>query len=414
MSEIRNKQVIIIGGGPGGLAAAAELKRNGIGDILILEREHSLGGILRQCIHDGFGLTRFGETLSGPEYAARFIDEVKAMGIEYVTDATVIGLTADKKVTAATRDGLLIYQAKAVILAMGCRERTRGALSIPGERPSGVFTAGVAQTYINLKNKMVGRHVIILGSGDIGMIMARRMTLEGARVEAVFEIQPYPSGLPRNIEQCLNDYDIPLYLSRTVTKIKGHDRLEAVEVSQVDENLKPIPGTEKEYACDTLILSVGLIPENELSLMAGVELDSRTKGAIVDEFYRTTVPGIFAAGNVLHVHDLVDFVSLEAERLAKSAAQYVKDGFPEAGIRVETGGLVGYTVPQKITGKDDVSLSFRPKKPVRDCTVEIWQDGTLLVSRKYPKLLPAEMENIKLPAKKLVSGADIKVVTSVE
>lgn len=414
MSEIRNKQVIIIGGGPGGPAAAAELKRNGIGDILILEREHSLGGILRQCIHDGFGLTRFGETLSGPEYAARFIDEVKAMGIEYVTDATVIGLTADKKVTAATRDGLLIYQAKAVILAMGCRERTRGALSIPGERPSGVFTAGVAQTYINLKNKMVGRHVIILGSGDIGMIMARRMTLEGARVEAVFEIQPYPSGLPRNIEQCLNDYDIPLYLSRTVTKIKGHDRLEAVEVSQVDENLKPIPGTEKEYACDTLILSVGLIPENELSLMAGVELDSRTKGAIVDEFYQTTVPGIFAAGNVLHVHDLVDFVSLEAERLAKSAAQYVKDGFPEAGIRVETGGLVGYTVPQKITGKDDVSLSFRPKKPVRDCTVEIWQDGTLLVSRKYPKLLPAEMENIKLPAKKLVSGADIKVVTSVE
>lgn len=414
MSEIRNKQVIIIGGGPGGLAAAAELKRNGIGDILILEREHSLGGILRQCIHDGFGLTRFGETLSGPEYAARFIDEVKAMGIEYVTDATVIGLTADKKVTAATRDGLLIYQAKAVILAMGCRERTRGALSIPGERPSGVFTAGVAQTYINLKNKMVGRHVVILGSGDIGMIMARRMTLEGAKVEAVFEIQPYPSGLPRNIEQCLNDYDIPLYLSRTVTKIKGHDRLEAVEVSQVDENLKPIPGTEKEYACDTLILSVGLIPENELSLMAGVELDPRTKGAIVDEFYQTTVPGVFAAGNVLHVHDLVDFVSLEAERLAKSAAQYVKDGLPEAGIRVETGGLVGYTVPQKITGKDDVSLSFRPKKPVRDCTVEIWQDGTLLVSRKYPKLLPAEMENIKLPAKKLVSGADIKVVTSVE
>lgn len=256
--------------------------------------------------------------------------------------------------------------------------------------------------------------MIILGSGDIGMIMARRMTLEGAKVEAVFEIQPYPSGLPRNIEQCLNDYDIPLYLSRTVTKIKGHDRLEAVEVSQVDENLKPIPGTEKEYACDTLILSVGLIPENELSLMAGVELDPRTKGAVVDEFYQTTVPGIFAAGNVLHVHDLVDFVSLEAERLAKSAAQYVKDGLPEAGIRVETGGLVGYTVPQKITGKDDVSLSFRPKKPVRDCTVEIWQDGTLLVSRKYPKLLPAEMENIKLPAKKLVSGADIKVVTSVE
>ena len=248
------KQVIIIGGGPGGLAAAVKLKKAGVDDILILEREHELGGILRQCIHDGFGLTRFGETLSGPEYAQKFIDEVHALGIEYKTDTTVIGLTGDKKVTAASRDGLFEYQADAVILTMGCRERTRGALSIPGERPAGVFTAGVAQTYINLKNKMVGRKVIILGSGDIGVIMARRMTLEGAKVEAVFEIQPYPSGLPRNIEQCLNDYGIPLYLSHTVTEIKGHHRLEAVEVSRVDEKLNPIPGTEKEYECDTLIL----------------------------------------------------------------------------------------------------------------------------------------------------------------
>ena len=406
-----HKQAVIIGGGPGGLAAAAELKKNGIDDILILEREHTPGGILRQCIHDGFGLTRFGETLSGPEYAQRFIDDVKKQGIEIVTDATVIGLTRDRKVTAASKDGLLQYQADAVILTMGCRERTRGALSIPGERPAGVFTAGNAQAYINLKNKMVGKNVIILGSGDIGMIMARRMTLEGAKVQAVFEIQPYPSGLPRNIEQCLNDYQIPLYLSHTVTKIIGHNRLEAVEVSQVDENMQPIPGTEKRYDCDTLILSVGLIPENELSLMAGVELDPRTKGAVVDEFYQTSVPGIFAAGNVLHVHDLVDFVSLEAERLAKSVAAYLKEDLAPAEISIETGGLIGYTVPQKISGARDVSLSFRPRKPVRGCRVEIRQDETCLVSRTYPKLLPAEMETIDLPAGKLLSKSNIKVVT---
>ena len=406
-----HKQAVIIGGGPGGLAAAAELKKNGIDDILILEREHTPGGILRQCIHDGFGLTRFGETLSGPEYAQRFIDDVKKQGIEIVTDATVIGLTRDRKVTAASKDGLLQYQADAVILTMGCRERTRGALSIPGERPAGVFTAGTAQAYINLKNKMVGKNVIILGSGDIGMIMARRMTLEGAKVQAVFEIQPYPSGLPRNIEQCLNDYQIPLYLSHTVTKIIGHNRLEAVEVSQVDENMQPIPGTEKRYDCDTLILSVGLIPENELSLMAGVELDPRTKGAVVDEFYQTSVPGIFAAGNVLHVHDLVDFVSLEAERLAKSVAAYLKEDLAPEEISIETGGLIGYTVPQKISGARDVSLSFRPRKPVRGCRVEIRQDETCLVSRTYPKLLPAEMETIDLPAGKLLSKSNIKVVT---
>ena len=406
-----HKQAVIIGGGPGGLAAAAELKKNGIDDILILEREHTPGGILRQCIHDGFGLTRFGETLSGPEYAQRFIDDVKKQGIEIVTDATVIGLTQDRKVTAASKDGLLQYQADAVILTMGCRERTRGALSIPGERPAGVFTAGTAQAYINLKNKMVGKNVIILGSGDIGMIMARRMTLEGAKVQAVFEIQPYPSGLPRNIEQCLNDYQIPLYLSHTVTKIIGHNRLEAVEVSQVDENMQPIPGTEKRYDCDTLILSVGLIPENELSLMAGVELEPRTKGAVVDEFYQTSVPGIFAAGNVLHVHDLVDFVSLEAERLAKSVAAYLKEDLAPAEISIETGGLIGYTVPQKISGARDVSLSFRPRKPVRGCRVEIRQDETCLVSRTYPKLLPAEMETIDLPAGKLLSKSNIKVVT---
>ncbi len=406
-----HKQVVIIGGGPGGLAAAVKLKKAGVDDILILEREHELGGILRQCIHDGFGLTRFGETLSGPEYAQRFIDEVMELGIEYKTDTTVIGLTKDKKVTAASRDGLFEYQADAVILTMGCRERTRGALSIPGERPVGVFTAGVAQTYINLKNKMVGRKVIILGSGDIGMIMARRMTLEGAKVEAVFEIQPYPSGLPRNIEQCLNDYNIPLYLSHTVTDIKGHHRLESVVVSQVDEKLNPIPGTEKEYECDTLILSVGLIPENELSLMAGVELDPRTKGAVVDEFCQTTVPGIFAAGNVLHVHDLVDFVSLESEKLADAVARFVKGGLPKAEISVETAGFVGYTVPQKVTGEEDVILSFRPRKPMRDRYIEVYQGDTMIASKKYVKLLPAEMEKIKIPAVKLASKETIKVVT---
>lgn len=405
------KQVIIIGGGPGGLAAAVKMKKAGVNDILILEREHELGGILRQCIHDGFGLTRFGETLSGPEYAQRFIDEVHELGIEYKTDTTVIGLTKDKKVTAACREGLMEYEAEAVILTMGCRERTRGALSIPGERPAGVFTAGVAQSYINLKNKIVGKHVVILGSGDIGMIMARRMTLEGADVEAVFEIQPYPSGLPRNIEQCLNDYGIPLYLSHTVTDIKGHNRLEAVVVSQVDEKLNPIPGTEKEYACDTLILSVGLIPENELSLMAGVELDPRTKGAVVDEFCQTSVPGIFAAGNVLHVHDLVDFVSLESEKLAESVTAYVKEGLPASEITVETGGLVGYTVPQKITGTKDVTLSFRPKKPSRDRIVDVWQGDTLVLSKKFVKLLPAEMEKITIPAAKLIPGVNVKVVT---
>ena len=412
------KQVVIIGGGPGGLAAAVKLKKAGVDGILILEREHELGGILRLCIHDGFGLTRFGETLSGPEYAQRFIDEVAELGIEYQTDTTVIGLTGDKKVTAVSRDGLFEYQADAVILTMGCRERTRGALSIPGERPAGVFTAGVAQTYINLKNKMVGRKVIILGSGDIGMIMARRMTLEGAKVEAVFEIQPYPSGLPRNIEQCLNDYGIPLYLSHTVTKIMGHHRLEAVEVSRVDEKLNPIPGTEKTYACDTLILSVGLIPENELSLMAGVELDPRTKGAVVDEFCQTTVPGIFAAGNVLHVHDLVDFVSLESEKMADGVKLYLNGALPaaEAGgnaayLTVETGGYIGYTVPQKISGARDVTLSFRSRKPMRDRYVDVYQGDTLVASKKYVKLLPAEMEKIMIPAAKMVAGVNIKVVT---
>ena len=399
-----------MGGGPAGLAAAVELYRKNIKNILIVERENHLGGILKQCIHDGFGLTRFGETLSGPEYAKRFIDQVEELQIPYLTDAAVTGISGDKVVTVVSRNGLEKYQAKAVILTMGCRERTRGALGIPGERPAGVFTAGVAQSYINLHNTMVGKEVVILGSGDIGMIMARRMTLEGAHVKAVFEIMPYPSGLPRNIEQCLNDYGIPLYLSHTVTDIHGKTRLEGITVSKVDENLKPVPGTEQEIACDTLILSVGLIPENELSIDAGVELDPRTRGAVVDENFQTSVPGIFAAGNVLHVHDLVDFVSMEAESLADSAAAYIGSGdFAPCALAVKAGEGIGHTIPQKISGTKDITLSMRPSRQFRDAAVVVSQNGTVIARKKMKKAIPAEM--IELPIKKemLSDKGDLEV-----
>ena len=407
---MKTHDVVIIGGGPAGLAAAVQLKKQGVDDILIIEREKQLGGILRQCIHDGFGLTRFGETLSGPEYSQRFIDMAQELGIEAITNATVIDLTGDKIVTAATRDGLLQVQAKAVVLAMGCRERTRGALAIPGSRPSGIYNAGVAQSYINLYNTMVGKEVIIMGSGDIGMIMARRLTLEGAKVKAVFEVLPYPSGLPRNIEQCLNDYHIPLHLSHTVVDIRGRERLSSVVVMQCDENFRPIPGTEEEIPCDTLILSVGLIPENELSLAAGVELDPRTRGAFVDENCQTQVPGIFAAGNVLHVHDLVDFVSLEAEALADSAAEYLLAGsLPACPLAVAAGANVGHVIPQRISAARDFTLSLRVRKPMQNVSIVVRQGGTEILRKKMRKALPAEMIQLPIKAEKLIASADMEV-----
>lgn len=396
------------------MAAAVVLKEKGVDDLLILEREPRLGGILNQCIHDGFGLTRFGKNISGPEYAQAFIDKVQELGIETITDCTVINISPDKTVTAVTNGKFLQLQADAILLTMGCRERPRGALAIPGDRPAGVFTAGTAQSYVNLKNTMVGKNVVILGSGDIGMIMARRLTLEGAKVHAVFELQPYPSGLPRNIEQCLNDYSIPLFLSHTVTRINGRNRLESVTVSQVDDRLQPIPGTEKDWPCDTLILSVGLIPENELSLKAGVRLDMRTKGAIVDENLQTTVPGIFAAGNVLHVHDLVDFVSLEAEKMAQSVIRYLDGQLPVCEIVVETDSSIGYTVPQRISGTQDVTVSFRPRRPMENCRFEVWQGDTLVAKKKVPKALPAMMVHINIKKSALTSQEPLKVVSCVD
>ena len=407
---MRTHDAVIIGGGPAGLAAAVQLKKNGIDDILIIEREKHLGGILRQCIHDGFGLTRFGVTLSGPEYSQRFIDMANELGVSTVTNATVIDLNGDRVITAATQQGLLQVQGKAVILTMGCRERTRGALAIPGTRPAGVFNAGVTQSYVNLYNTMVGKEVLIMGSGDIGLIMARRLTLEGAKVKGVFEIMPYPSGLPRNIEQCLNDYDLPLYLSHSVVEIKGQERIEGVRVVQVDESFRPIEGTEKYFSCDTLVLSVGLIPENELSLAAGVELDWRTNGAVVDEFYQSNVPGIFAAGNVLHVHDLVDFVSKEAEAMAEGVAEYLKNGaLPECGLEIKAGNDIGHLIPQRVSGKRDFKLSLRVRKPWGKCCLEVRQGETVLKSLKLAKAIPAEMIELVIPAEKMNSVEDLEV-----
>ena len=400
--------IVIIGGG---LAAAVAARKAGIQDILILERDSSLGGILNQCIHNGFGLHTFKEELTGPEYAARYIAMAEEAKIPYRLNTMVIDINEKREVTVISRDhGMETIEAGAVILAMGCRERTRGAISTPGTRPAGVYTAGVAQAYINLKNRMPGKNVVILGSGDIGMIMARRMTLEGAKVLGVFEIQPYASGLPRNIEQCLNDYQIPLHLSHSVTEIRGVDRLESVVISEVDDRLQPIPGTEKEYPCDTLILSVGLIPENELTWMAGAKQDDGTKGASVDENFQTTVPGVFAAGNVLHVHDLVDFVSMEAEELADGAARYIKEGaLPDCGLAITGDSMVGQLTPARFSGTGNVTVSFRMRKPVRNCTVELWQGDHLVKQKKFPKALPAEMIQIALKPEELNEKDNLEV-----
>ncbi|PYG89856.1 thioredoxin reductase [Ruminiclostridium sufflavum DSM 19573] len=404
------KDIIIVGAGPAGLAAAIEAKKRGRDGILVLERELSAGGILNQCIHDGFGLIRFNEALTGPEYARRYIDEAKALGIEIVTNVMVQDISRDKTVTAVSPDGIKTYKAEAVILAMGCRERTRGAICIPGTRPSGVFTAGVAQNLVNLKNIMVGKRIVILGSGDIGLIMARRLTLEGAKVLAVVEKLPYSSGLQRNITQCLDDFEIPLLLSHTVTKIEGHERVKGVTIARVDEKGNSIRGTSRKFECDTLILSVGLIPENEVSLNAGIVIDETTGGARVDENLQTSVPGIFACGNVLQVHDLVDYVSAEGEQAAKAAVEFIKGrGEAASDITVRAGSGIRYVLPQSISSGRDITFSMRVTNPCKNKTI-IFKDGdTVLKKRTFKALNPAEMVRIDLKAGELRGVLNMEV-----
>ena len=403
--------LVIVGGGPAGLAAAYSAWQHGLRDILILERDNELGGILNQCIHNGFGLHRFGEQLTGPEYAGRCIELLRSTGVRVELGTMVLDVTPDKKIHCVSREkGYQILEAKSIILCMGCRERTRGAIGIPGSRPAGIYTAGAAQRYVNMEGYLVGKRVLILGSGDIGLIMARRMTLEGAHVQAVFELMPYPSSLPRNIVQCLDDYNIPLYLSHTVTEIHGRDRLTGVTISEVDANRRPIPGTEKEYKCDTLILSVGLIPENKLLEDAGIAIDPHTNGAVVDENLQTNVPGVFSAGNVLHVHDLVDFVSMESEALARHAAAYVEGkGIDPCTLDVKCGEGVGHTIPQKVSGKNDFSLSLRVRNHYRDCRIVVRQNGVEVAAKKMKKAIPAEMIQFKVSAAKLQEEGALEV-----
>ena len=396
--------IVIIGGGPAGLAAAVAAYDAGVTDVVILERENTLGGILRQCIHPGFGLHRFGEELTGPEYAARFITEVKRRGIRSYTGTFVTEITPDRVVTAQNADGCFQIKAGAVVLAMGCRERPRGALNIPGTRPAGIYSAGTAQRLVNLDGYMPGRRVVILGSGDIGLIMARRMTLEGAKVLAVCELLPYSGGLARNIEQCLNDYNIPLLLSHTVTVIRGQTRLTGVTISEVDENRRPIPGTEQEIECDTLLLSVGLIPENELSKTAGVRLDRATSGAVVDDLRMTETEGIFSCGNVLHVHDLADYVSSEAEIAGAGAAAFVKGLLPKVGtISVKAGAGVRYTVPQRIRAGDGADVYFRTTEVTRGSTLRVCEGDNIIYKRQLRRAAPGEMQSVKLSAAMLAA-----------
>lgn len=398
-------ELVIIGGGPAGLAAAEEAKKQGIDNLIILERDKELGGILNQCIHNGFGLHTFKEELTGPEYSKRYIDRVKQLEIPYKLNTMVLEITKDKKVLAMNgEDGLFEIQAKAIILAMGCRERSRGALNIAGYRPAGVYSAGTAQCLVNIEGVMVGKEVVILGSGDIGLIMARRMTLEGAKVKVVAELMPYSGGLKRNIVQCLDDFDIPLKLSHTVVHIDGKERLKGVTLAKVDDRGKPIKGTEEYYSCDTLLLSVGLLPENELSKEAGVELSAITNGPIVNEKLQTNVEGIFACGNVLHVHDLVDFVSEESALAGKNAAHYIQNGLKvqeEISIRPENG--VRYTVPTKIgvDQKEDIKIRFRVGKIYKQCYVCVFINGQQVIRKKCLILAPGEMEQIVITKKQL-------------
>ncbi|MDD2430206.1 MAG: FAD-dependent oxidoreductase [Firmicutes bacterium] len=406
------KDLVIIGGGPAGLAAACAAKDSGVCDLVVLERHSELGGILNQCIHNGFGLHYFKEELTGPEYAERFIDEVREKEIPYLTDCMVISLSNDKKITIASQEhGLVEIEAKAVILAMGCRERTRAAITIPGTRPSGVYSAGTVQSMINIEGLMPGKKVVIVGSGDIGLIMARRLTLEGAKVLAVVEIMDYPGGLNRNIAQCLEDFDIPLYLSHTVADIQGKDRVESVLVAPVDEKRQPVLDKAFTLECDTLILSVGLIPENELSTEAGVEIDPVTSGPIVTESLETTVPGIFACGNVLQVHDLVDNVTNESLRAGKMAANYIKNGcLKPCDIKTKADLNVRYVVPQRISQEEDVEFFLRASRPLDRVTLVVGDD---LYTKRMRDAKPGEMISVKIPKEKLQNLVDKELTFSI-
>lgn len=426
--------VVVIGGGPAGMAAALAAQKAGA-HVAIVEREQHLGGILRQCIHPGFGLSHFKQELTGPEYAQRFIDQVHATDIALFLNSMVLGIDSDEgeaagdaavhTVTLMSRTGMLQLTGRAVVLAMGCRERTRSEIKIPGSRPAGVFTAGLAQRYINIENLKPGSRAVILGSGDIGLIMARRCTLEGISVEGVYELMPYANGLRRNVKNCLDDFGIPLHLSATVTRVIGHDRVEAVEVSQVDEHLAPISGTERIVPCDTLLLSVGLIPENELSVAAGVELDPRTRGAVVDQSLQTGVTGIFACGNVLHVHDLADNVTTESERAGAAAAAYALGGGAETNavadtsceLTVSPAGIAGYALPGRITAVALTKLNFRVRRPVDAARVRILAGDEELFAGKVRAFKPSVMESFPLPAKVIKQALDLgasEIVLSVD